>query len=1426
MAVTRGPLAESGPFRIDWEEDETQNNRVVPRRVPLLTTEQILRSANTTTAPVSAPSVSGGAAPRPTQPLGIQGIGTGAAGRPSASRVPSVDMQDVEAAVAGATAKLSASPTVTGEQFSSGVERIGEAARGEAGGNALTEALMGVVRGVNTAVYGALDAYGRPVRSLAKEISDIVEPDESFSFREFRSQAIDPSFSLGTWNFLDRLVGDLEIMPGKRGEELPFAIAERAKDIGVKTFDILLQAGAEAGADVTSFVTAGPVRYAGRSGRALLASRLAQEDALALVPSLENKLGDVYRLGYGALSETELATLTANNLIEPAGFRFAGRNIGGAETAAATTAGFGGARARLGDTRIGEAVSNFTTPRSLLPLREIARGKVDDPLQVAATLATYGVGRTARGAGRAFAQQVGADANDVLSDLFDSPFRATVHEAVENIDNPAVFASFSPEEQDLATRISGVFAGARDRANAVLQDFAARRGLDTAGIGDIDNYFFHTMTPDAVRFVAGKNKRTEGAQYRPVLSDLLEQSSSEFVEGAGPLRARKLVKGEKFLGETLRSGSVQEINDVWRKQTGLNFDLFETDAAEVVQSYIYSVSKQIERIRFMDELFAFGDKFVRPVIRETVSDPSLRAKAERVLSRWENARAAVVRRMSKEADKAATVGERAVLVASKLLDDRLESSVESERAAQFIVERLAGLSAEIDEAAEQAARMGATKALEFEVATAPIRSRIATLQQLIAGGAADQAAARMVLEQEFVRLFPDVDVPADVREVARQIVVARQADVPPPVVSAAVTAQMDPALVRTGLPQGEPQTVGAASKELVQQQRALEKARETMLDEVAKDPVARQYNQLVDAQSYLASQLDQARALGADADEWLTNVGPRYVQQIDEVTEALSERPVRGAAADEVALWVEKVRSTLDGLDAAAFPPESRDALERVLVQLFAGEADLARLEAVQNVTEGMLAKVADAQVGAAIADDVLAGWTVLENLGVQVSPEVMASLRAGVERMRDPAEWNKLIRAHNAYLRFMKAYAVATPGFTVRNALSAMFMNAVAGVDVQAMLDGVQFATRVLSNRRGVNAALDAVPASERQLYETAYEMFAGAGGGQVLDDAFPMIRGRASRAYNNAYTRAFRTFNENVELAVRMGMSLDSARKGFSVAEGSARIARYQFDYSDLSRLDEYAKLIIPFWIFASRNIQLQMVSQLLRPGLYRAYNRVRENDANEQDPLLSPWLRARDTISLGGGTYLNLDLPQVGVQEQIEMLSDPWRLASMMSPLARSGFEAWQERQFATDIPYSDRPSVAGVTDYPAVVLDQLLNLIRQPEDVVPSRDVEGRTLVSDYAQQTVGNVLPPVQQLQRILSPIVAGVGGEEAAEQFGGPTRYRSRDIGTTLGGYLGIPIVQLTPEQRASTARGLIRDINTAIRRLENVGVIPIEERD
>jgi hypothetical protein len=138
----------------------------------------------------------------------------------------------------------------------------------------------------------------------------------------------------------------------------------------------------------------------------------------------------------------------------------------------------------------------------------------------------------------------------------------------------------------------------------------------------------------------------------------------------------------------------------------------------------------------------------------------------------------------------------------------------------------------------------------------------------------------------------------------------------------------------------------------------------------------------------------------------------------------------------------------------------------------------------------------------------------------------------------------------------------------------------------------------------------------------------------------------------------------------------------------------------------LDEFAKVFIPFWTFASKNIPLQIVNQISRPSLYRSYESLQRQMPPDEDIILPKWLADREPLGFGSGGVLNPDLPQVDMADQLRQFADPLRLIAQMYPQYRLPVELLGDRKLSTAIPFSDKPqAVRGVTDLPSLLLSAL-------------------------------------------------------------------------------------------------------------------------
>jgi hypothetical protein len=559
--------------------------------------------------------------------------------------------------------------------------------------------------------------------------------------------------------------------------------------------------------------------------------------------------------------------------------------------------------------------------------------------------------------------------------------------------------------------------------------------------------------------------------------------------------------------------------------------------------------------------------------------------------------------------------------------------------------------------------------------------------------------------------------------------------------------------------------------------KSIDKKTKALAKEMRDDPLMQAAAAEGKAVQKASATLDAKQALLANQDEWEATFGNAYRTDLQMLQEQLASKPTVGASAEIQLEWSRRTEQMFASLEQATLNPQQKQALTQVLTQLKGQEANLAFAEQYLQFGEKQLERALTGEIGGKLVADIKDGWAGIEALGVQMPPELRERLFGKIESLTDAKEWGKFRTAYMAYHRFFKITAMLTPGFIVRNSYTAAFNNFVAGVSLKETKAGIKFSSDVW--RYGIDEALKRVPIAQRDLYEEAYRTVLATGGGQTADDfLYPMLEGRGSKWINSRPIKAWTKANESAEVAARMSLALSSLNRGLDFDATAAQIARYHFDYTDLSKLDEFAKQFIPFWIFATRNIPLQITNQIARPSMYRAYESAQRNFPTDEDLVLPPWLANRNPLGFGGGSVINPDLPQIDMADQLRMLSDPQRLASQLNPLIKLPIELMGSRQLATDTPFNNKPQeVRGPLDYPAALAGLLFGQTQQ--------NASGDLVTSSKAAYAIPNLLPTLATLQRL----VPQLGGKEA---------YVDRQSSSVLGA-LGVPWRGVSPQEQANT---------------------------
>lgn len=577
----------------------------------------------------------------------------------------------------------------------------------------------------------------------------------------------------------------------------------------------------------------------------------------------------------------------------------------------------------------------------------------------------------------------------------------------------------------------------------------------------------------------------------------------------------------------------------------------------------------------------------------------------------------------------------------------------------------------------------------------------------------------------------------------------------------------------------------SVKKELSTTKAEVNRQRRIMEKAIKDDPVVKNVKSLENAHTRAVNAVNAKEALLPDRFVWESTVKPELDAVVNSVKASVSGRNFaktlvgndREAATIITRQWVENADNAMKQLDALGIlTPAERDVWERTLTAMRSAEVDLAKASENSKFAQAAVNALSDpaSPLYGKMVSDVKDGWAAMERLGIQLPQETKDMLFRGIERFTKVDEVRDFLKIFNKYNQFFRVTAMLNPGFVVRNAYTAAFNNFVYGTTIKDTTDAIKFAYELQKN--GVRSAMDAVPYAEREIYDRAYKGIIASGAGQIKDiSTMPITDGMVGKLLNSRLVKVWGKANSDAEVGARMAMALRAARNGDNIDQIATTIARYHFDYSDLSKLDEIAKVFVPFWTYASRNIPLQIMNQVARPSMYRAYESARRNMPVDKSLILPSWLAERQPLGFGAGGVLNPDLPQVDMQEQIRQLSDPLRLLSQLYPQYRLPIELAGSRQLNLDIPFSDKPSeIKGPLDLPAALAGLLTG---------QTVDTAGGPAVTSKTAYAVSSAIPTLGLLQRLLP-------------QAGGQEKYKDRQISSLISTLTGAPYRQVTAQEQ------------------------------
>jgi hypothetical protein len=398
-----------------------------------------------------------------------------------------------------------------------------------------------------------------------------------------------------------------------------------------------------------------------------------------------------------------------------------------------------------------------------------------------------------------------------------------------------------------------------------------------------------------------------------------------------------------------------------------------------------------------------------------------------------------------------------------------------------------------------------------------------------------------------------------------------------------------------------------------------------------------------------------------------------------------------------------------------------------------------------------------------------------------------IAEIFQNVHRLNEPQMVRELSKFMGKYTKFFKAYATLTPGFHIRNGMSNTFMLFAAGAELKYLNEGLSMSRSWLEASKAGKTieqwiASDAVPAAMKQKARDAVDAFFGAGGG-LSNDFFD--RGLAPRG-----TKKSKEFGKWIENHSRFMLAWDGVSQGLDANSASARVRKYLIDYTDVSTADQYMRQIVPFWMWTSRNLPMQLGNMWLNPKAYAIYNNIKRNiSADEEGDVIPQWMTEIGAFKLpfGNNLYATADFGFNRVGQQVQELSDPTRFLANVNPLLRVPVELMGGRQLYSNRQFSDKP--VEVEGGAGALLQPFLAAAGYGE----SRD--GKNFVDDKAFYALRNLIPFLGTAERLTPSI----------------DTYQQRGYVNPLLGFLGVPGRQVKEQEMLSELKRRNANINKIV---------------
>lgn len=302
-------------------------------------------------------------------------------------------------------------------------------------------------------------------------------------------------------------------------------------------------------------------------------------------------------------------------------------------------------------------------------------------------------------------------------------------------------------------------------------------------------------------------------------------------------------------------------------------------------------------------------------------------------------------------------------------------------------------------------------------------------------------------------------------------------------------------------------------------------------------------------------------------------------------------------------------------------------------------------------------------------------------------APDYLVDILQRTSKVTTAEGLQTFLHAWDRFHATWKAYAIGTPGFHFRNTFGGVFNNFLHGLDHGAY-------------RKFIAADLGKATGKEADYYKLLLDHGQIEGGQTAAEVARSVSTSKLGSANplrpDFAPLKGSRAVGVKVENLLRGALGMDVLRNGGSIDDAIEAIAKYHFDYEDLSDFERnVARRVIPFYTWTRKNLPLQIESFMRQPQKYVRYLAVARNtelgvDKDEVVPsYFGEGLGVQTPFHIGDASvHVMPDLPFASLADQAKYVTNPARALENASPLIKMPLELNAKKQFFADLPISDR------------------------------------------------------------------------------------------------------------------------------------------